>query len=60
MIKEFTDSKDAEIIIKDMEENGYTLKEVQNHANGNFLVFELSLAAEVRALKARIEKLEAR
>ena len=60
MIKEFTDSKDADIITKSMTENGYTLKEVQNHANGNFLVFELSLAGEVRALKARIEKLEAR
>ena len=55
-------------LLAEQEALGNTLKEIQNHFDGNFLIFEKpvrDLAAELDtlkagydALKARIEKLE--
>jgi hypothetical protein len=68
--KEFTTETDMNQIISSMVEQGATLLEVQNHTDGDFLVFEdykpepktpfELLQDKVQALETRILTLEAK
>lgn len=60
IVKDFIDDKEVNQIVTEMKSIA-KLTEIQNHFDGNHLVFELpdrDLATEIDVLKARIEKLE--
>lgn len=61
----FKTEKEAAQIEAEQKARGFTLIEVQNHIDGNFLVFddgkpELTLEERVRQLESRVEALESR
>lgn len=60
IIKDFKDNAEAMVIIEDMTSRGAILKEVQNHFDGNHLIFEgteRDLGSEIDELKLQVEDL---
>lgn len=63
IILDFKDKAEAELILNDMNSKGAVLVEVQNHHDGNHLVFnvtERNLVTEIDELKAKITLLESK